>query len=64
TGFTFTPGDVVDLREKIKLLLFNKTLISIMGKNARKIVEEELNQEKYYNTLMMYYKEIIEKHKK
>lgn len=56
TGFTFEAGDIKDLKDKINLLLNNKNLIQVMGRNARKFVEAELNPEKYYNYLLEYYK--------
>ncbi len=43
TGLLFKPGDHGELREKIKYLLANPTIITAMGKRARKKVESEYN---------------------
>jgi len=55
TGLTYTSGDVADLKEKITLMLENKEKIPEMGKNARSLVEQELNAEVYYERLMEIY---------
>jgi glycosyltransferase involved in cell wall biosynthesis len=57
TGLTYTSGDVDDLHEKITLTLANKDRISEMGKNARILVEQELNAEVYYRNLMQIYEQ-------
>lgn len=63
TGFAFEPGNVEDLRDKIKYLIDSPDKISQMGGNARKFVEKELNPEKHYKRLMKIYQLAIEKHK-
>ena len=55
TGLLFEPGDYNELREKIKSLLTNPSLIIQMGKDARKLVEEEYNTELHYKRLMEVY---------
>ena len=55
TGLTYTSGYVDDLKEKITQMLENKTKIPEMGKNARSLVERELNAEVYYHNLMEIY---------
>jgi glycosyltransferase involved in cell wall biosynthesis len=55
TGLTFESGDVVDLRNKIISLSDSKDKIPIMGKRARKFVEENFNSEKHYQKLMKIY---------
>jgi glycosyltransferase involved in cell wall biosynthesis len=60
TGFTFTSGDVVDLRNKITLMLDNKTKIAEMGKKARRHVEKELNSKVYYGKLTDIYKSLLD----
>ncbi|MBA3009846.1 MAG: glycosyltransferase, partial [Proteobacteria bacterium] len=55
TGLTYTSGDMADLKEKIVLMLENKEKIPEMGKNARSLVERELNAELYYHNLMEIY---------
>jgi glycosyltransferase involved in cell wall biosynthesis len=40
-GYVFTDRDSAELRKKIKKIVTNKTVITQMGKNARKLVEEK-----------------------
>jgi glycosyltransferase involved in cell wall biosynthesis len=61
TGLTFEPGSVDDLRSKITHLLENSFKIQQMGKNARRFVEEEINQEYHYEKLMQIYNASITK---
>jgi len=63
TGLTFEPGNVEDLRDKIKYLMSNPEKISEMGRNARKFVEKELNSERHYKQLIEIYQLAMEKHK-
>jgi len=62
TGYLFEPGNVVDLRKKILSFIDNKDKIPIMGKRARKFVEENFNSEKHYHGLMEIYSEAIRKY--
>ncbi len=55
TGFTYTPGDVTELREKIKVLADSPSAIKKMGENARHYVENELNADTHYSRLMDVY---------
>jgi glycosyltransferase involved in cell wall biosynthesis len=55
TGLLFEPGDNNGLREKMKYLLSNPSLITRMGKDARKRAEEEYNPELHYKRLMEVY---------
>ena len=59
TGVSFEPGNADDLREKIQTLLNDRERIVEMGKNARKFVETEFNQEKHYGGLMAIYKKAM-----
>ncbi len=61
TGLTFEPGNADDLREKIAWLMDRPQEIIRMGKNARKLVEEELSPSKHYEGLMAIYQRAIEK---
>ena len=63
TGLLFEPGNVADLRSKIEYLLAHSDKAVEMGKNARKLVEEEYNAEKHYTRLMEIYQEAIERNK-
>lgn len=58
TGLTFEPGNVQDLRGKIRFLLETPELLVQMGKNARDFVERELNPERHYAELLQIYKEL------
>jgi glycosyltransferase involved in cell wall biosynthesis len=53
TGFTFEAFNVADLREKIQRMMAADTVT--MGKNARRMVETELNTEVHYKSLMKVY---------
>lgn len=59
TGLTFEPGNAVDLRSKITFLLNHPEKIGSMGMNARKFVEQELNEEKHYKGLIDVYRQAI-----
>jgi len=59
TGILFESGNVDDLAEKINYLLDNKNLAVKMGKNARKKVEEEYNEEVHYKRLTEAYKDVL-----
>ena len=55
TGYTFNPFDSSDLREKIMKLAADPESIVQMGKNARNIIEKELNPNKHYELLIRAY---------
>ena len=55
TGVTFEPGNADDLRAKIFALLKDKDAIVEMGKNARRLVEDNSNPERFYEELMNIY---------
>lgn len=59
TGLTFEPGNEQDLRNKVVQLLKNPDKIVGMGKNARKFVEEKLNEKIHYKKLMRIYNSIL-----
>lgn len=59
TGLLFEAGNYYDLREKIRYLISNPSLIIGMGKKARKKVEEEHNAEVHYNRLMRVYEKAL-----
>lgn len=59
TGLLFEPGDYNKLREKMKYLLSNSSLIVQIGKDARKRAEEEYNDELHYKRLMEVYRKAI-----
>ncbi len=55
----FTPGDVEDLREKVKTLYYNDELIKVLGRNARKKVEDLYNPEIHYEKMIGFYSDLI-----
>ena len=61
TGFTFEPGNVDDLISKIKELIADPDLIQKMGHGARRLSEEEFNEEKHYKGLIQVYENAITK---
>lgn len=62
TGFTFEPGNVKDLRNKIEFLINHERKIIEFGKNARHYVETELSHDKHYKKLIQIYHEARSKH--
>jgi glycosyltransferase involved in cell wall biosynthesis len=59
TGMLFDAGNVDDLAGKINYLLDNKNLAVEMGRNARKKVEEEYNEDVHYKRLTKAYKDVL-----
>ena len=59
TGMLFNSGKVDDLTEKINYLLDKKGLVTEMGRNARKEVEERYNENIHYELLMEAYKKVL-----
>jgi len=64
TGYTFEPGNAIDLRAKIESLISSPDKCLQMGKTARKYVEEEFNSEKHYEKLIHIYEKAIADKKK
>lgn len=63
TGLLFEAGNSDDLAEKIDWLMNNPSDNIKMGLNARRLVEEEFNQELHYQRLMEIFKKFREEHK-
>jgi glycosyltransferase involved in cell wall biosynthesis len=61
TGLTYASGDKDDLKKKITLMNDNRDKISQMGKNARKLVEQNLNADIHYQNLIKIYKKALKK---
>jgi glycosyltransferase involved in cell wall biosynthesis len=55
TGVTFEAGNADELRSKLNYVRVNPIKMAEMGKNARKLVENELNAEVHYGRLMAIY---------
>jgi len=60
TGVLFQAGNVADLEEKIESLAFYDKRLRSMGCAARHWAEENLDPERYYDTLMEIYAQAIE----
>ena len=59
TGLTFEPGNPEDLCSKIEYMINNPDKAAEIGKNARVFIEQELNAEKHYVSLMNIYEKAI-----
>jgi glycosyltransferase involved in cell wall biosynthesis len=59
TGMIYKAGNVDDLKDKIEYMYLNKDKVFEMGKNARRVVEEEFNSKKYYEKLLEIYQKAI-----
>jgi len=59
TGLTFEAGNSEDLCSKIEYMINNPDKAADMGKNARIFIEQELNAEKHYKSLMSIYEKAI-----
>ncbi len=58
-GLLFEPGNVRDLREKIRYLVSHPEEVSRMGTNARKTAEKVYSPEVHYRNLMKIYDDAI-----
>lgn len=58
-GLLFIPGDSDSLAQTIEKLIPDKNLIREMGANARMILENKHNSEKYYNDTINIFKKLI-----
>ena len=61
TGFTFEPGNIKDLQDKITYLINKPGEVIRMGKNSRELVEKLLDPDNYYSQLINIYKQAREK---
>lgn len=61
-GLLFEPGNVENLRDKIKQLLADPDKVAQMGRNAQALVEKEYNVELHYERLMKVYNNAIYPH--
>lgn len=55
----FAPGDVDDLREKVRALYYNEELIKVLGRNARKKVEDLFDPETHYKKIIGLYSDLV-----
>lgn len=59
TGYTFEVGNVAELRDKIARLFSDQESIERMGRNARRMVETQLDAEIHYKKLMAIYNRLL-----
>ncbi len=59
TGVLFEAGNVEDLTHKIEMLAFDDEKLRAMGQAARHWAEVNLDPERYYDSLMQVYLELI-----
>ncbi|MFA5410655.1 MAG: glycosyltransferase family 4 protein [Candidatus Omnitrophota bacterium] len=59
TGLTFLPGDVGDLRAKILQLLKDRAGQERMGREARRMIEENCSSEVHYKKLLGIYNSVL-----
>lgn len=59
TGLLFEPGNVDDLRNKIRTLADDSDLVVRLGKNARAWAEDKLNAESFYRALISHYENLV-----
>ena len=64
TGYFFEPKNAKDLVNKIMILERDRKLISLLGKNARKSVEERFNIKSIVEETEAYYRKVIERRNK
>jgi len=62
-GWFFQPGNIRDLRDKIKRNFTNNQLIEQLGRNARRTVEQKNSSETYYKELLGIYDSLIKTNK-
>jgi glycosyltransferase involved in cell wall biosynthesis len=58
-GFLVKPGDILDLAEKLKIILNDSSLAQMMGKAGRKLVEEKYTWEKVGERLDDIYRNLL-----
>jgi glycosyltransferase involved in cell wall biosynthesis len=59
TGYTFEPGNAIDLSQKISYFVDNIHEASAMGDKAKSFISEEVNPEKHYKKLMEIYEQAL-----
>ncbi len=60
TGFCFTPGDVLELVSRIRLLWQDASLCRRLGEAGREKALRDYAPDRYYDSLMRIYREAIE----
>ncbi len=59
TGLLFTPGQADDLAECLRILWWDRSLCSKMGRAAREKVQKEFSSEAHYEQLMELYSTLL-----
>jgi len=63
TGLLFEPGNIDDLADKMNYLIHHRPELIDMGREARKIVEQEHSPEVHYDQLMAVYDKLVHQYK-
>lgn len=58
-GFLYTPGNYLQLSEKIRYLYENSSILKVMGQNAKKWADENFNPDKYVLNTLLEIKKIL-----
>ena len=58
-GYTFDSDNIIELRDKMKLLFDNDEKAELFSKNSRRMFEQSYSSESYYNNLIEIYKKYI-----
>ena len=59
TGILVQPNDIDTLQEAMNLLTYNNTLRNLLGRKARKLIEEKFSIDKYIYKVESIYKELL-----
>ncbi len=59
TGLTFEPGNIAELRSKITAAISDPGWMAVMGNNAKRFAQENLNLDKHYEQLIRIYQGAI-----
>lgn len=61
TGLIFKSGDVDDLAKKMDYLLSKPLKLREMGELGQRLIQNKLNQDKYYKKILKIYQDLIDK---
>lgn len=61
TGLLTQPGDVIDLAKKIRYLIEHPEVRTVLGKNARKLIQEKFNWKNIAEEYLRLFNEKLEK---
>ncbi len=61
SGFIFKTGESSDLAQKMQIFINDKSLVNVLGSCAYEHVKDLNSEEKYYDTLIQIYNDVIDK---